>query len=69
MTIAEGYQIKYADNANFKNAGNANITSTSKTIKKLKSGKTYYFKARAYKTVNGQKVYTNYSTVKKVKIK
>ena len=69
LSVAEGYQIKYADNANFKNAGNANITSTSKTIKKLKSGKTYYFKARAYKTVNGQKVYTNYSTVKKVKIK
>lgn len=66
---AEGYQIKYADNANFKNSANANITSSSKTIKKLKSGKTYYFKARAYKTVNGKKVYTKYSTVKTVKVK
>ncbi|MCI9078435.1 MAG: alpha-glucosidase [Lachnospiraceae bacterium] len=66
---AEGYQVKYSDNANFKNALNANISSSSKTIKKLKSGKTYYFKARAYKTVNGKKVYTKYSTVKKVKVK
>ena len=36
---------------------------------KLTSGKTYYFRARAYKTVNGKKVYTDYSSVKKIKIK
>ena len=33
------------------------------------SGKTYYIKVRAYKTVNGKKYYGNWSTVKKVKVK
>ena len=50
-----------------------------KTIKKgktvkyvntgLKKGKTYYFKVRAYRTVSGKKVYSSYTSVKKVKVK
>ena len=36
---------------------------------KLTSGKTYYFRARAYKMVGSSKVYTGYSTVKSVKVK
>ena len=32
------------------------------------SPKTYYVKVRAYKTVNGVKVYGAYSSVKKVKL-
>ena len=43
--------------------------TTSYTIKNLKKGKTYYVKVRSYKTVNGKKYYSNYSTVKTVKIK
>lgn len=35
----------------------------------LKSGKTYYFRARAYKMVGTKKVYTGYSTVKSIKVK
>lgn len=35
----------------------------------LKSKKTYYFKARAYKTVKGKKVYGSYGNVLKVKTK
>ena len=38
-------------------------------MKKLKKGKTYYFKVRAYKKVAGKKVYTGYSNIVKVKIK
>lgn len=48
------------------------ITSGSKIkyVKKgLKKKKTYYFKVRAYKKVNGMKVYGNYSKPKKVKVK
>ncbi len=39
------------------------------TDKKLKKGKKYYYKIRAYRTVDGKKVYSSYSTVKKVKVK
>ena len=39
------------------------------TIKKLSKGKKYYFKVRAYKTVNGKKIYGAYSSVKSVKVK
>ncbi|WP_455537806.1 fibronectin type III domain-containing protein, partial [Terrisporobacter sp.] len=35
----------------------------------LTKRKIYYYKVRAYKTVNGKKVYSSYSTVKSVKIK
>ena len=37
--------------------------------KKLKRGKTYYYKVRAYKVVSGKKVYGKFSAVKKMKIK
>ena len=39
------------------------------TNKKLTSKKTYYYKVRAYRVVNGKKVYSGYSKVKGVKIK
>jgi hypothetical protein len=68
---AAGYQITYATDSKFKkNKKNVNMTSTSKTIKNLKKGKTYYVKVRAYaKDSKGKKVYGSYSKVKKVKIK
>lgn len=39
------------------------VTATSRNCPGLTTGKTYYFKVRAYKTVNGNKVYSAYSTV------
>lgn len=39
------------------------------TAKKLKKGKTYYFKVRTYKTSHKIKAYSSYSSEKKVKIK
>lgn len=39
------------------------------TNSKLKKGKRYYYKIRAYKTVNGKKYYSGYSAVKSAKTK
>lgn len=68
---AKGYQMTYATNKAFtKGKKNVEMTSTSKTISKLKKGTTYYVKVRAYtKDSKGKKVYGSYSGVKKVKIK
>lgn len=71
VSDAEGYQIKYADNAAFQNPVKVKVdlADASRTIKNLKSGKTYYFKVRAYQTVNGKKVFTKYSSAKEVTVK
>lgn len=66
---AQGYQIQYADNSKFKKATKVNVSGTSKTIKKLKSGKKYYFRTRAYTTINGQKIYTKFSAKKNIRVK
>lgn len=42
---------------------------TSKVIKSLKKGKTYYVKVRTYKNVGGKKYYSAYSKVKSLKTK
>lgn len=67
---AKGYQITYATNSKFtKSKKVVNTTKRTKTIKKLKKGKTYYVRVRAYKKDStGRKVYGKYSTVKKIKI-
>ena len=36
----------------------ASKSATSKALTKLKAGKTYYVKVRAYKTVDGKKIYS-----------
>ncbi len=69
---ANGYVIYRSTKKNkgFKKIKTITKAKTVKyTNKKLKKGKTYYFKIRAYKTVNGKKVYSKYTSVKKVKIK
>lgn len=44
-------------------------TNTSFTKGNLTKGKTYYFKVRAYRIVDGQKIYSLYSSVKSIKCK
>lgn len=69
---ASGYQIYYATKSTFKGKKTVNITknkTTSKTIKNLKSGKTYYVKIRSYKKVGSKKVYSAWSTVRSVTIR
>lgn len=69
---AEGYVIQYGNKAGFKGAKTKKIKSgdqTSITIKKLKSKKLCYFRIKAYKTFDGEKVYTSASAKKKVRVK
>jgi len=66
-----GYEIKFSKSESGKWNTLATTTKNKTTIKsnKLKSGKTYYIKARCYNSLNGVKYYGGYSKVKKVKIK
>ena len=69
-----GYEVTYSTSKKFtkkttKTATVKGAAKTSKTISKLKKGKTYYVKVRAYKTVSGTKYYSAYSKYKKLKIK
>ena len=68
-TDVEGYDVYYGTSKTSIKKALAKGTTKKSASKKLTSGKTYYFRARAYKTVNGKKVYTDYSSVKKIKIK
>ena len=67
---AKGYEISYSTDKKFKKAvTKKNTAKTSYTISKLKKGKIYYVRIRAYKMDStGKKVYGKYSSVKKVKI-
>ena len=68
---ADGYEVyikspgkkKYVKRA----TRNANVKSI--THSRLKKGKTYRYKVRAFTKVNGKKVYGQFSKVKKIKIK
>lgn len=68
---AQGYQIKYSTNKKLKKAKTKNLKANKKslTIKKLKSKKKYYFRVRAYTTVNGSKVYGTWSKTYNKKVK
>ena len=72
-TQTSGYQILYSTSSKFK-SGNKYVTVTSnkttaKKITKLKSKKKYYVKIRTYKTVNGTRYYSGWSSVKYVTTK
>ena len=67
---AKGYQIQYSKKRSFKGKKNVYTTARTKTIKKLKSKKTYYFRVKAYKLNSNKKVSSKkWSKVKKVKVK
>ena len=65
----EGYDVYYGTSKTSIKTALAKGTTKKSASKKLTSKKTYYFRARAYKTVNGKKVYTDYSSVKGIKVK
>lgn len=69
---AEGYLVKYADNAGFRKAKTVKIKKegmTKATLKKLKSGKRYYFRVRAFGTLDGEMTYSFIGRRKSIKVK
>lgn len=68
-----GYQIQLARNSTFtKNKKTVTVKGykyTSKKVKKLKAKKKYYIRVRTYKTVSGEKYYSEWSNVKSIKTK
>ena len=68
---ASGYVIYRATSKNGTYSKIKTITS-GKTVKyintKRKKGKTYYYKMRTYRTVNGKKIYSAYSAIKSKKL-
>ena len=67
-----GYQVKYSTKSNFSGGKSVYVkknTTVSKTFTGLTAKKTYYVKVRSYKTVNGTKYYSSWSSAKKVKTK
>lgn len=66
---ASGYEIVYSYNGKSKKVDVKKNGTTSATIKRLKSKKTYSVKIRAYKKVDGKKIYGDYSKIKKIKVK
>ncbi len=68
---ATGYEIYRSTKAKkgFKKVGSVNSKKTTFVNKKLKAGKTYYYKIRAFVKVKGKNYYSKYSAVSKVKIK
>lgn len=70
-TGCTGYEVYFASSAKgkFSKATSIGKASTvSYTKSGLKKGKTYYFKVRSYTTVNGKKIYSNYTKTVKVKV-
>ena len=64
------YQIAYKRKGSSKwYYAKAGSSTYSKTISSLKSGKYYYVKVRAFKSVNGTKYYGSWSKTKTVKVK
>lgn len=69
---ASGYQVMWSTYKNFsKNYKTKSVKAkySSKTVTTAQSKKTYYVRVRAYKTINGKKVYSQWSSTKKVKTK
>lgn len=62
---ADGYVIYYSTQKDGSYKKLKATTATSYTHTKTSKSKNYYYKVRAYKTVNGEKLYSSFSTVRK----
>lgn len=70
---ADGYEIVYSTGVNFgkkkTKAVSYNASKNIRTIKKLKKGRRYFVKVRAYKMNGTKKVYGKWSPVKVIRVK
>ncbi|MEE1320972.1 MAG: bacterial Ig-like domain-containing protein [Acutalibacteraceae bacterium] len=66
-----GYQVYYSTkkDSGYKKVASYKANTTKGSKSKLTSGKTYYFKVRAYKKTASGTVYSAWSSVKSIKIK
>ncbi len=68
-----GYELQYSTSSKFTKKTTKTVklgkNTTSKTIKNLKSNKKYYLRIRSYKTIDGKKYYSSYSSKKNIKVK
>ncbi len=64
-----GYQVQYGIGRSMKNGRKVTVWGTSVTIKGLKKGKTYYVRARAFRSVSGKRKYGVWSKSLKQKIR
>lgn len=70
---ADGYEIVYSTGVNFgkkkTKAVSYNASKNIRTIKKMKKGRRYFVKVRAYKMNGTKKVYGKWSPVKVIRVK
>ncbi len=73
QSYVTGYELQYSTSKDFKSGcKSVNISKNStvkKTISRLKKGKKYYVRIRAYKKISGQTYTGSWSSIKKVTIK
>jgi subtilisin family serine protease len=65
VSKVSGYQIQYATSSSFKNAEKVTVkgaSTRSYRLEGLSRSKKYYVRVRAYKTVNGKKYYSAWSS-------
>lgn len=71
VSACSGYQVQFSTSSKFKKATTKTVSGASKTscTGKFKKGKKYYIRVRSYKTVDGKKYYSAWSSVKSIKCK
>ncbi|MBQ3136534.1 MAG: fibronectin type III domain-containing protein [Clostridia bacterium] len=69
---ASGYEVQYSTSKKMKAAVTVTVKKgkiTKLTVKKLKKGKKYRIRVRAYKSVGKKKIYGSWSAIKSIKLK
>lgn len=69
ITGVKGYQIRWSDSKKFNGYWQKSVKKTTYVIKKLDKKTKYYIKARAYVMKDNNKLYGQWSKVKKIKVK
>lgn len=73
VSNCSGYQVQYSKKKNFSSVIATKTVSgkskTSYTGKNFTKGRKYYVRVRSYKTVDGKKYYSSWSSVKSIKCK
>lgn len=64
---AKGYQAQYSASKKFSAAKSVTAKKNTAEVEKLRKGRTYYFRVRAYRTISGKKYWGAWSNVKSVK--